>query len=227
MKKTVFTFVSTIVLFGLFPFAGDAQTPLTVNFDEIKEAVDNKDYYNDILRLYQQDDEMLRVDDYALLYYGQSFLPAYNGGSDVNEQTMKTFMNESNYEKAYKTGLKILTYNPVCINALFNVSQAARKLNKPQEEIASYEHKYWALLYLLSQSGTGKSITAPYKVISPIDQYYLIYGYFEIEDIYSHELDMEHFCNIFKVSPNANFAQELLYVDISRYLLETAKEIKK
>lgn len=219
---------STLTFISLLAGAQNIKGKLVVDFNDIKETMTtDRSSYDDQLQLFLKDDEMMRIDDYALLYYGQSFLPQYNGGTDANEVAMKTFVNESNYAKIYELGTKILKYNPVCINALFNIWQAAIKLGKPQAEIDSYQHKYWSLLYVISQSGDGKSCGTAFKVICPNDQYYLMYSYLGIDKIFSHDLDMEHLCNIFKVTPCKNFDRQLLYIDISRYLLETAKEIKK
>lgn len=220
MKKI--SLLNLLLLFSASLFAQD----MTFDYDIIKETVENEhDYYLEILNQYKQDDEMLRLSDLALLYYGQSFLPVYSGGADVNEQTLKTFVKEENNEKIYTIAKKILEYNPVCINALFNLWQASEKLGKAESESYSYRYKFESLLNMISQSGSGKSMDKPFKVICSDDQYYLMYYLLDIEDDYSHELDIEHKCNIFRVKPSTKFNQSVLYIDISRYLLATAKRI--
>ena len=72
-----------------------ASAQAQLDYKTIKDIVENeKQYYNDILNVYLNDDPYIRVDDYALVYYGQSFLPAYNGGNDKNEKALKNYAAE-------------------------------------------------------------------------------------------------------------------------------------
>ena len=101
----------------------------------IKEIVDNeRTYFNDILKLYLADDALLRTDDVALVYYGQTYLPTYKGGNDINEKTLKKYVAENNQLKIYETANKILSYNPVSLNALFYAWLSSQQLLKPEKE---------------------------------------------------------------------------------------------
>ena len=45
----------------------------TLDLKTIEETVKNeKQYFNDILQVYRNDDPMIRLDDIALVYYGQA-----------------------------------------------------------------------------------------------------------------------------------------------------------
>ena len=69
-----------------------ASAQAQLDYKTIKDIVENeKQYYNDILNVYLNDDPNIRADDYALVYYGQSLLPAYNGGNDKNEEALKSY----------------------------------------------------------------------------------------------------------------------------------------
>ena len=135
---------------ALFLATFTASSQVILDNATIEEIVKNeKSYYNDILNLYLNDDPFLRVDDIALVYYGQAFMPQYNPGGDENEKALKKFFEEDNYAEAYKTAKKILEYNPVSLNALFNLIKTSKALNKSEEEYNSYVKKYLGIIVLL------------------------------------------------------------------------------
>lgn len=198
-----------------------------LDYKTIKDIVENeKQYYNDILNVYLNDDPYIRVDDYALVYYGQSFLPAYNGGNDKNEEALKSYAAEGKLLEQYETAKKILEYNPVSLNALFYAWRASEELIKPQEETNSYLKKYLGILDMITTMGDGKSSSTPFRVISPDDQDHILYGKLDIEKVVSRNLDTQTLCNIITVEPTEKFTSRRVYIDVSRYLSHTAKSIK-
>lgn len=217
-----------IVTLAAFMFAllfANAQSQL--DYKTIKEIVDNeKEYYNDILNVYLSDDPYIRVDDYALIYYGQSFQPGYNGANDENEEKLKSYAAEGKLINQYETAKKILEYNPVSLNALFYAWRAADELIKPQEETNSYLKKYLGILDMITTIGDGKSSSTPFRVISPDDQDHILYGKLDVETIRSRSLDTETLCNIITIEPTEKFPSRRVYIDVSRYLSHTAKNKK-
>ena len=204
-----------------------ASAQAQLDYKTIKDIVENeKQYYNDILNVYLNDDPYIRVDDYALVYYGQSFLPAYNGGNDKNEEALKSYAAEGKLMEQYETAKKILEYNPVSLNALFYAWRASEELIKPQEETNSYLKKYLGILDMITTMGDGKSSSTPFRVISPDDQDHILYGKLDIEKVVSRNLDTQTLCNIINVEPTEKFTSRRVYIDVSRYLSHTAKSIK-
>lgn len=204
-----------------------ASAQAQLDYKTIKDIVENeKQYYNDILNVYLNDDPYIRVDDYALVYYGQSFLPAYNGGNDKNEEALKSYAAEGKLLEQYETAKKILEYNPVSLNALFYAWRASEELIKPQEETNSYLKKYLGILDMITTMGDGKSSSTPFRVISPDDQDHILYGKLDIENVVSRNLDTQTLCNIITVEPTEKFTSRRVYIDVSRYLSHTAKSIK-
>lgn len=219
MKKTTF------ILVALFLMLNVVQAQDKFDFKLVKEIVDNeRPYFNDILKLYLADDKLLRIDDVALIYYGQSYLPAYKGGNDVNEKTLKTFVTENNYNKMYEISKKILSYNPVSLNALFYAWLSSQKLAKPEKEVNSYVHKYLSILEMITTMGDGKSCKSPFRVITPDDQDHVMYGMLDIENVTSRNLDTKTLCNIISVTPSKKFPARTMYFDVSRYLSYTSKK---
>ena len=104
MKK-----ILTTLALSLVAFVASAQVFL--DYATIEDIVKNeRDYFNDIVNIYKSDDPMIRLDDIALVYYGQAFLPQYNPGNDENEKALKRFHDTGNHAEAYNTAKKILEY---------------------------------------------------------------------------------------------------------------------
>ena len=219
MKKAIMTALLLCVTF----LAPQAQEQF--DYKLVKEIIDNeRTYYNDILKLYLADDPLLRTDDVALIYYGQSYLPTYTGGNDANEKALKSFVATGNQAKMYETAKKILAYNPVSLNALFYAWLSSQSLAKPAEETGSYVKKYLRILEMITTMGDGKSSNNPFRVIVPDDQDHVMYGMLDIENVVSRNLDTKILCNIIGVTPSAKFNSRTMYFDISRYLSHTAKK---
>lgn len=215
MKRTI-----TALALCLAAFIAEAQVFL--DYATIEDIVKNeRSYFDDIVNIYRNDDPMIRLDDIALVYYGQAFLPQYNPGNDENEKALKKYHDEGNHAEAYNTAKKIMEYNPVSLNALFNLLISSKALGKSQEEFDSYAKKYQSILSMITQYGEGNSSGSPFKVITPDDQNYVLFHELEIEREISRELDTETLCNIIIVEPSKRFQYRRAYFDLSLYLKHT------
>lgn len=187
-----------------------------VDLKLIKETVQNeKEYFNDIRNIYLNNDPYQRNDDVALVYYGQAYTPEYKAGNDPNEETLKNYVSENNYNKIYSTAKKILEYNPVSLNALFYAWRSADALGKTESEVTSYVSKYLAILKMITTVNDGKSSSTAFRVITPDDQDHIMYGIMDIENIKSRTLDTETLCNIINVEPSKKFTATTMYIDVS------------
>lgn len=212
---------TTIALF-LATFTASSQVIL--DNATIEEIVKNeKSYYNDILNLYLNDDPFLRVDDIALVYYGQAFMPQYNPGGDENEKALKKFFEEDNYAEAYKTAKKILEYNPVSLNALFNLIKTSKALNKSEEEYNSYVKKYLGIIDMIAQYGDGKSSKSAFRIITPDDQDYVLFGKLGVGKVITQEFDRETLCNMVIVEPTQEFQSRRVYFDLTLFLTHVSE----
>ena len=178
-----------------------AQSKLDLNL--IKETVENeKEYFNDILNVYLNDDPLIRIDDLALVYYGQSYLPEYRGSNDSNEEELKNHMAKGENNKAYAVAKKILAYNPVSLNALFYAWRTSVALGHSHEESSSYVTKYLNLLNMITTYGDGKNSRTPFYVISPDDQDHILY---RSHGIYKRQpLSIAHIKKIIKIAKNSS-----------------------
>lgn len=218
MKKIL---LSIMLLFGCV----SAYSQIELNDSIIEYIVKNeRKYFDEITEIYNSNDPMLRVDDIALVYYGQAFLPQYNPGKDENEQTLKKLYEEKKNIEMYNVAKQILAYNPVSLNALFSVYIASKELGKSDEECLSYLKKYQNILDMICYYGDGKSSETPFRIITPDDQEYIMFGKLQIENVISQTLDTETLCNIVTVKPSERFPGQRVYFDLSLFLSQAGRE---
>ena len=218
MKKIL---ISIMLLIGCTA----AYSQIELNDSIIEYIVKNeRKYFDEITEVYNNNDPMLRVDDIALVYYGQAFLPQYSPGKDENEKVLKKLYEEKKNIEMYNVAKQILTYNPVSLNALFSIYIASKELGKSEEECLSYLKKYQNILDMICYYGNGKSSETPFRIITPDDQEYIMFGKLQIEDIISQTLDTETLCNIVTVKPSERFPGQRVYFDLSLFLSQAERE---
>mgnify|MGYP003289097002 FL=1 len=216
MKKIL---TITVLIF----MAAFAQAQLMLDYKTIEGIVKNeKSYFNDIVELFNNDDPYIDVDDIALVYYGQAFLPSYNPGKDANEKKMREYFNEDNYPKVYETAKSILKYNPANLDALFYAWISSKTIGKSEEEYLSYVNKHQEIISMIKTYGDGKSSDKPFRVVNPEDQKHVMLS-LNIDNEISRELDTETLCNIIVVEPSREFQARRMYFDISLYLNNVSK----
>ena len=213
--------MSIIFFFGCTAAFGQLEINDTVIGYIVKHE---REYFNEITDLYNSNDPMLHVDDIALVYYGQAFLPQYNPGKDENEKLLKKLHDEKKNVEVYNVAKKILDYNPVSLNALFSIYIASKELGKNDEECLAYLKKYQNIIDMICHYGDGKSSDTAFRIITPDDQDYIIYGKLQIEDVITQTLDTEMLCNIVSVRPSEKFPQQRVYFDLSLFLQQAARE---
>lgn len=197
---------------------------IALNDSIIEYIVKNeRQYFDEITAIYKSDDPMLRIDDIALVYYGQAFMPQYNPGKDENEQALKKLYEEKKNVEIYNVAKKILSYNPVSLNALFSIYIASKELGKSDEECISYLKKYQSIIDMICHYGDGKSSETAFRIITPDDQEYIMFGKLQIENVISQTLDTETLCNIVTVKPSEKFPRQRVYFDLSLFLSQASR----
>lgn len=212
-------------LIALFIVCATANSQVMLDNEMIEDIVKNeRTYFDEITQIYKNDDPMLRVDDIALVYYGQAFLPQYNPGKDENEKLLKKLHDEKKNVEIYNVAKNILEYNPVSLNALFSIYIASKELGKSDEECLSYLKKYQSIIDMICKYGDGKSSDTAFRIITPDDQDYIVYGKLQIDNVLSQTLDTETLCNILSVKPSDRFPAHRVYFDLSLFLQQAARE---
>lgn len=212
-----------LTITALIFMATFAHAQLMLDYKTIEGIVKNeKSYFNDIVELFNNDDPYIDVDDIALVYYGQAFLPSYNPGKDANEKKMREYFNEDNYPKVYETAKNILKYNPANLDALFYAWISSKTIGKSEEEYLSYVNKHQEIISMIKTYGDGKSSDKPFRVVNPEDQKHVMLS-LNIDNEISRELDTETLCNIIIVEPSRDFQARRMYFDISLYLNNVSK----
>ena len=219
MRKTLFLAI-------ILAATSFVKAQLILDKETIGDIVKNeRSYFNDIVQVFNDDDPYMDIDDVALVYYGQAFLPTYKPGKDENEKLMKKYYNEDNYPKVYETAKKILEYSPANLDALFYAWISSKTIGKSEEEYLSYVNKHQNIITMIKSYGDGKSSSTPFRIVNPEDQKYLMYS-LNIDKEISHELDTESLCNILIVKPTKEFQSSRMYFDISLFL-STPTPVKK
>ena len=212
-------------LIALFIVCATANSQVMLDNEMIEDIVKNeRTYFDEITQIYKNDDPMLRVDDIALVYYGQAFLPQYNPGKDENEKLLKKLHDEKKNVEIYNVAKNILEYNPVSLNALFSIYIASKELGKSDEECLSYLKKYQSIIDMICKYGDGKSSDTAFRIITPDDQDYIVYGKLQIDNVLSQTLDTETLCNILSIKPSDRFPAHRVYFDLSLFLQQAARE---
>ena len=212
-------------LIALFIVCATANSQVMLDNEMIEDIVKNeRTYFDEITQIYKNNDPMLRVDDIALVYYGQAFQPQYNPGKDENEKLLKKLHDEKKNVEIYNVAKNILEYNPVSLNALFSIYIASKELGKSDEECLSYLKKYQSIIDMICKYGDGKSSDTAFRIITPDDQDYIVYGKLQIDNVLSQTLDTETLCNILSVKPSDRFPAHRVYFDLSLFLQQAARE---
>lgn len=208
----------------LIATASFTHAQLLLDKETIEYIVKNeRSYFNDIIEVFNSDDPYLDIDDVALVYYGQAFLPQYNPGKDENEKLMKKYYNEDNYPKVYETAKKILAYSPANLDALFYAWISAKTIGKSEDEYLSYVNKHQNILTMIKSYGDGMSSKSAFRIVSPEDQKYVMFS-LNIDEEVAHELDTESLCNILIVRPTPDFQSRRMYFDVSLFLNNSGKK---
>ncbi|NDW12701.1 DUF4919 domain-containing protein [Bacteroides sp. 214] len=208
-----------LILLSSIQFA-TAQNELSVDYGEIKKTVENKEseyFYPKLLQRFNNFDESLTLEEYALIYYGFSFQDDYIK-NQPDERILSEIMKDEDYNKLIVECENILKRNPVSLKANDCMGYALFKLNKPESEWKKYQNRFRGLRKAIVYSGNGLSCETSFKVIYVSDEYSVLYDYFEISEIYSQALT-EDFCDKFEIKPSNYYQVKEVYFDISRKLI--------
>ncbi len=203
-----------------------AQDELRINYSEIKEQTENPNspnYYPNLLKRYSDFDNELKLEEYALIYYGYTFQKNYLKNKS-EETELSTLEKDENYKELITACEKYLSINPVSLKANNLMAYSLFKLNKPESEWRKYQDRYRVLRKVIVYSGNGLTCETAFKVISVSDEYDILYTYFDIEKI--HNRSLVGLCDKFEISPSKYFQSDIMYFDISQKLIQTEKLIK-
>ncbi|MCD6659752.1 MAG: DUF4919 domain-containing protein [Lentimicrobium sp.] len=210
-----------ILLFTIFPILTYSQNDLDINYDEIKQIVNNPEseyYYPKLLERYNNFDTTLTHHEFSLIYYGFSFQDEYLVNQPSETDLLKLWKNDEE-EKLIEQCEKILERNPVSLRAISYLSRAKHSIGLPEKEWRPYLDRYWAFRKVIVYSGDGLSCETAFKVIYVEDEYTMMYDYFEIKKLYEQRL--VNLCDRHIVEPGEYFTGDEIYFDISRKLLRT------
>jgi|SRR5690606_33323540 len=197
-----------------------AQYELKINYSEIKEKIENPNspnYYPKLLKRYNDFDE-LKLEEYALIYYGFTFQERYLK-NQPEENEFSRLEKDEKFEELISACEKYLSINPVSLKANELMAYSLYKLNKPEAEWRKFQDRYRALRKVIVYSGNGLTCETAFKVISVSDEYDILYTYFDVETIKKQSL--VGLCDKFEISPTEYYRSDIIYFDISQKLIQS------
>lgn len=220
MKKILF-----LILLSFFS-QGYAQNELTINYSEIKEKIENQNspnYYPKLLKKFNDFDKDLKLEEYALLYYGFTFQENYLKNQSEEIELSKLEKDEK-FEELISACEKYLLKNPVSLKANDLMAYSLYKLNKPESEWKKFQNRYRALRKVIVYSGNGLTCETAFKVISVSDEYDILYNYFDVE--YIKKQSLVGLCDKFEISKTQYYQSDIIYFDISQKIIRS-ENLKK
>jgi tetratricopeptide (TPR) repeat protein len=163
--------------------SGNAETPVFKdlkwqNLEKMKEQLSNQesDYY--LKRLKEKlylDFSVMGLDEYFMLYLGNSLDTATHSSFSINDQTdaLYELMDEEKFEECITEGQQLLEdrYSSMKIN--YQIAMCYMYLGDI-ERAYEYFLKYQGFLKGICTSGDGKSFKTAYLVISVNDEYTIL-----------------------------------------------------
>jgi len=205
-----------------------AQDELDIDYDKIKQTIENKEsqyFYQKLLQRFNDFDESLTLEEYALIYYGFSFQDNYLK-NQPDEKILSELYKSNEYDKLIVECKKVLETNPVSLTANDYMGYAHFKLEKPEKEWKKYQNRFRGLRKAIVYSGNGLTCETSFKVIYVSDEYDILYDYFDVSEIYSQSLT-EGLCDKFIIKPSDYYQVSEIYFDISRKIIRQQELIDK
>lgn len=106
--------ITTVFFIGIS--AQIKQEKLYIYYKYIKEYVTNKkEDLQKFIQRFEMNDTLLIRQEYAMMYYGYSFTPNYQGNMYDMLQDFKGLISGNKYEEAYNAGTELLKKDPVSL----------------------------------------------------------------------------------------------------------------
>jgi len=156
------------------------------NFELMDKSVtdkDNKYFYKTLLANFFEDNTSLSIDEYFMLYYGQS---VQNDYAPYSKSDMKKMIRDEfsigKYEETIKIGKELLETDPFLIDAYQYIAYSYLYLNQ-YDNYEKYMIPYHGFMAGIMATGNGNSVNDAYTIISVADEYSLLYflGLFSTE----------------------------------------------
>lgn len=174
----------------------------------------NKYNYATLLKKFKKDYTSLGLDEYFMLYFGQStqkgYNPYFDGSSAVFEDIDRLY-DRAQYEDAIKKGTALLAKNPLSVKGQLYVAACYYKLRNWE---AYHEHIniYRSLIEAITSTGDGKSAAKAMVVVNVTDEYMAVnYLGYDADDhrVISHAgMKMDVIAGV-----NENLDEDLKHVD--------------
>lgn len=178
MMKNLLIYLLTMAAFA----TAKAQTISNVNFDQIKADLNSNgpNNYNTLLSRLRAKDTTLTPDNYAHLYYGQVFQPAYSPyGAQLKANLAMKRVSQGDLPGAERAIDSCLMADPVSMDALYDKAYLVFQQGR-RAEMPLYGIPFRGVLRVILQSGDGKTDKTAMVVTHVSDEYQVI-KYFKLK----------------------------------------------
>lgn len=179
--KTSGVFPVCIFAVALFFFANvrcmaQEEDFLTVDYKKIEQFVQKEDaQFEKLVQRFVSVDTTLTLDELASIYYGSFYSTKYSY-SDASEKVRESMKNKD-YAAALKLCKKELEKSPASLDLLQKAAACSYYVG---EESDAYYQKIVQIIDVIFASGDGKTEKTAFKVVAVSDEYFLLYGVFEV-----------------------------------------------
>lgn len=167
-----------VFIFSNFLFAEKFEI---VDIEKIKNEISSESspfFYPELYSRYSSHDQLLKVEDYRYLYYGNAVQPYFAPNLSKRDElsnSFKEFINSEkiDYNKAIEMANFILRFDPFYLPAIYLLSTSYYKAGDTLNSKIWYD-KYSKIIQAILQSGNGQTPQTAYKVLSVDDEHTIL-----------------------------------------------------
>jgi len=148
------------------------------NLQKESKSSKSKYYYQKLLSKFNVDNNSLGIDEYFMLYFGNSQQKGFSGYSNANPEITIAF-NNAEYNHCINLGLEFLKNHQTSVQTYFYIANSNYMLGNYNEAI-KYLTVYYGFLHGILATGDGLSYETSFIVNSTADEY-VVMKYFELE----------------------------------------------
>jgi len=181
------------------------------NMDLWLQDSDNKYFYNNILQKFKLDNTSLSLDEYFMLYYGETLQKSY---LPYQKTDLKKLISEQfalgKYEECIKIGEEIINDSPTLLDAYQYIAYSYLHL-KNYQKYEEYLFPYLGFISAISASGMGDSYDSPFVVTSVTDEYSVLYYWNDHPVSHKFIVNKKHKFDVFLVQNQKDENKEIYF----------------
>jgi hypothetical protein len=218
----------TLVIAVLLSIQLTAQVkPEPVDMKKVKSETTNPDsefFYKKLHERFKARDTTMTVEHYRMFYYGFAFHENYSAYPGEKTREIRAAMDKKDYLTALRICDSVIDKYPVLLQP--NYMKAVCLIKAGNDSLGRlYYKRYSGLAGAILSTGDGLTCKTGFKVLFVSDEYSIMYGELEIEEMSQQALVSP--CDAMSVEPSKIFKSKLLYFDAGEVLKKEAELFEK